>query len=285
MGNWIRQSSAIQAIMKNIINNLTGRKVFGKDETEYFEEIISNISVDRDYTFVFNIGHQPLGDVPKNSIVFSTADEQHAQPISDHLRDEVVLIFKNYFPADPVCDSRVYPMPLGYLMGFSGNSDIPILNREVDYSFIGTFNNSGREKMCQQLQARKNDGRKKFCAITQGWGQGLNMNEYGSLMSNTKIALCPSGYISKESYRIFEAAKCGCVLLVDDLPLHLWYYDGFPGIVIKDWSDLSVIEELLNDPLRMQDISQKTIEWYNSKISPVAVAKYIQDKIERLNHA
>jgi hypothetical protein len=40
--------------MKSIINNLTGRKVFGKDETEYFEEIVSNIPAQGNYTFVSN---------------------------------------------------------------------------------------------------------------------------------------------------------------------------------------------------------------------------------------
>lgn len=271
--------------MKTIVNNLTGRKVFGKDETEYFEEIVSLIPAEGDYTFVFNIGHQPLGDVPANTIVFATSDEQHGQPISDHLRDQVILVFKNYFPREPVCDKRTHPLPLGYLMGFKGTSAIPMANRELDYSFVGTFNNSGRDKMHQQLEIRRNDDKKKFWAMTNGWGQGLSMEEYSNLLSHTKIALCPSGYVSKESFRIFEAARCGCVLLVDDLPLDLWYYEGFPGIVVKDWSDLSIIEELLQDSSRIEDIRQKTIQWYETKISPKAVADYVYGKMKEGGYA
>jgi glycosyltransferase involved in cell wall biosynthesis len=106
------------------------------------------------------------------------------------------------------------------------------------------------------------------------------MDEYSKLLSHTKISLCPSGYVSKESFRIFEAARCGCILIVDDVPTNLWYYNEFPGIILKDWSDISIIERLLSDPDKMQDISNKTIRWYERCISPKSVASYVQSKIE-----
>jgi len=266
--------------MHRIISNLRGVQVHGKDETQYFESIVSHIKTKNDYTFVFSVWNQPLGDIPSGSIVFSTSDEHHQQPISDHLQDNVFLLFKNYYPMQPICDDRVFPFPLGCLTNFSGTSSIPINEREMDYSFAGTFNGNGRDKMHQQLEARRDDGKKKFWTITNSWGKGLNMDEYSSLLSQTKIALCPSGYVSKESFRIFEAARCGCVLIVDDVPTNLWYYEEFPGIIVKDWSDLSVIERLLSDPDAMQDISNKTVQWYQRCISPEAVASYVQHKIE-----
>lgn len=266
--------------MHNIINTLRGKEVHGKDESEYFQEIVSRIKTDRDYTFVFSVWNTPLGAIPENSIVFSTSDEEHKQPIAEHLQDNVALLFKNYYPFSGVCDDRMYPLPLGYLTNFTGTSSIPINQREFDYSFAGTFNGNGRDKMHQELEARRNDGRKKFWTITNSWGKGLNMDQYSELLSQTKIALCPSGYISKESFRIFEAARCGCVLIVDDVPTNLWYYEEFPGIIVKDWSDLSAIERLLSDPDTMQDISNKTVRWYERCISPDAVASYVQRKIE-----
>ena len=266
--------------MHKIINNLTGRKVHGKDEAEYFESIVSHINTEQDHTFVFSVWNDPLGDIPDGSIVFSTSDEHHQQPIDNHLQKNVFLLFKNYYPRDSICDSRVFAFPLGYLTNFSGTSSIPFNEREFDYSFSGTFNGNGREKLHQQLDVRKNDGRKKFWTFTQSWGKGLTMDEYSKLLSQTKIALCPSGYCSKESFRIFEAARCGCVLIVDDIPTNLWYYNEFPGIILKDWSDISVIERLLSDPDAMEDISNKTIRWYERCISPRSVASYVQNKIK-----
>jgi glycosyltransferase involved in cell wall biosynthesis len=266
--------------MHKIINNLRGREIHGKDEAEYFESIVSHIHTKEDHTFVFSVWNEPLGDIPNGSIVFSTSDEYHQQPIADHLQKNVFLLFKNYYPTDSICDSRVFPFPLGYLTNFSGTDSIPINERELDYSFAGTFNGNGRDKMCRELEARKNDGKKKFCAITHSWGKGLSMDEYSKLLSHTKISLCPSGYVSKESFRIFEAARCGCILIVDDVPTNLWYYNEFPGIILKDWSDISIIERLLSDPDKMQDISNKTIRWYERCISPKSVASYVQSKIE-----
>ena len=165
------------------------------------------------------------------------------------------------------------------MTGFNGTSSVPFNEREFDYSFSGTFNGNGREKLHQQLDVRRNDGRKKFWAFTQSWGKGLSMDDYSKLLSQTKIALCPSGYVSKESFRIFEAARCGCVLIVDDVPTDMWYYDGFPGIIVKDWSDLSAIERLLSDTEMMQHIGNKTVEWYDRCVSPKSVAAYVQEKI------
>jgi hypothetical protein len=269
--------------MHTIINNLTALQIHGKDESEYFQSIVSNINDGNDYTFVFSCWDSPLGNIPEGSIVFSTSDEKHQQPISDHLQKNVSFVFKNYYPNGGAVDARVFPLPLGYLTGFSGNDSVPINDRPFDYSFSGTINMSGREKMYQQLQHRQNDGRQKFCQITNGWGKGLNMNEYSQLLSSTKIALCPSGYISKESFRIFEAARCGCVLLVDTIPTNLWYYDGFPGIIIEDWSNLSVIEELLSDPNKLCEISKQTSDWYHRCISPKAVANYVTHKMKEFH--
>lgn len=270
--------------MHTIINNLNARFVHGKDETEYFEEIVSHVNTKNPQTFVFSVWDKPLGTIPEGSIVFSTSDEHHQQPIQDHLRKEVSLVFKNYYPKDGTSDPRVFPLPLGYLTGFSGTDSISVTERELDYSFSGTFNSNGRDKMLHQLNARSQDGRKKFFRTTEGWGRGLSMNEYSHLLSNTKIALCPSGYVSKESFRIFEAARCGCVLLVDDIPLNQWYYDQFPGIVIKDWSDLSVIERLLNDLDTLQELSKRTKVWYDQHVSPKSVGKYIEKVIKDLHH-
>ena len=281
--------------MHTIINPLKGREVHGKDEAQYFEEIISHIDTGMDHTFIFTVHEWPITDPPEGTIVFSTSDERHGQPIASHLHPNVLAVFKQYWPYEPICDERVFPMPLGCLTDFGGNPGTPIKDRELHYSFSGVSNQNGRHKMFQWCEERKKDRLKKYVNCTGGsWGKGLGMWDYGSLMTKTRIALCPPGFLSSESFRIFEAAKCGCVLLVGNateepypLPLHLWYYEGFPGIVVRDWSDLSIIDELVQDTHRMQRISDETVEWYERCISPKAVGAWmsarIRERLEKMN--
>lgn len=276
--------------MHRIINPLKGREVHGKDEAQYFEEIISHIDTGVEHTFMFTVWEWPVDDPPEGTIIFSTSDERHRQPIASHLHPNVLAVFKQYWPFEPICDERVFPMPLGYLTDFGGHCRHPMWERDIDYSFSGAANDNGRDKMMSALDRRKGDRMRKYVNSTGGgWGKGLGMWDYGSLMTRTRIALCPPGYLSSESFRIFEAARCGCILLVGNgreyaFPKDLWYYEGFPGIMVEDWSDLSIIDRLMSDIDNMQRISDATVEWYNRCIDPKAVAKYMSARIrERID--
>jgi hypothetical protein len=276
--------------MHKIISPLRGEEVHGKDEAEYFKEIVSHIDTGVDHTFIFTVWEWPIVDPPEGAIVFSTSDESHKQPIQSHLHPNVLAVFKQYWPAEPICDKRVFPMPLGYLTKFGGNSNTPMREREFDYSFSGIHNDNGRDKMMAAANKRRKDGLKKYVSFTGNkWGGGMKMWDYGSLLTKTKIALCPPGFLSAESFRIFEAARCGCVLLVGNgrshpFPKDVWYYKDFPGIMMDDWSDLSIIDELIADPERLQEISDETVKWYNRCIDPKAVGTWMTERIkERMN--
>ena len=276
--------------MHKIISPLRGEEVHGKDEAEYFKEIVSHINTGVDHTFIFTVWEWPIVDPPEGAIVFSTSDERHKQPIQSHLHPNVLAVFKQYWPAEPICDNRVFPLPLGYLTGFGGHSNTSMRDRELDYSFSGMSNDNGRGSMMDAVRKRKNDGLKKYVNFTgDKWAQGLKMWDYGSLLTKTRIALCPPGFLSAESFRIFEAARCGCVILVSNaretaFPKNVWYYKDFPGIMVADWSDLSIIDKLTRDPGRLQSISNATIEWYNRCIHPQAVGAWMTERIkERMN--
>lgn len=271
--------------MHRIISPLKGVEIHGKDEVEYFEAIISNVNTGVDHTFMFTVWDWPLVDVPEGAIVFSTSDERHRQPIEDHLQKNVFMLFKQYWPFEPICDDRVFPLPLGYLTGFMGSCSTPILQRKFDYFFSGSHNSNGRDDMGKALSRRSKDGRRKHVEFYDGWAKGMKMGKYSLMLSNTKIALCPPGYLSSESFRIFEAARCGCVLLVGDgrelkMPRDVPYYRDFPGIFVDDWSDLSIIDELLKDPARMKEISRRTVDWYNRCIDPKAVGSWMSGVIK-----
>lgn len=52
---------------------------------------------------------------------------------------------------------------------------------------------------------------------TAGFTQGLDRSEYVTLMQSTKIAPCPSGPESQDSFRVYEALQSRCVPIVDGI--------------------------------------------------------------------
>jgi len=109
----------------------------------------------------------------------------------------------------------------------------------------------------------------------------FNSEEYSSQMSNAKVALCPRGS-HPETFRFFEAAQCGCIILCDPLPPH-WYYKDCPAIIVENWKRLPAkLEELIASPSEMLELSQRTHEWFNTVVHPDAIgevtAQFIREK-------
>ena len=110
-------------------------------------------------------------------------------------------------------------------------------------------------------------------------GEWLSCEAYTQALANTKIALSPRGNCDAETYRIFEAAKLGCVIVSEPLPSR-WYYRECPVISIPAWSALpEVLTSLLNDPARLAQLSLRTRQWWDSMVSEAALAKFIAQNL------
>ena len=251
----------------------------GKWEYEYFEEIIKNIDLEEDLTFVFLKWEDEVPDTNYPAVLFVTSDEHHQCLSKFPEHPNVKMVFKNYFPKGER-HPKMRPLPLGYLQGFCADGVTKMSDRVVEYSFSGTVNNSGREVLHESLMELKEDGRRKYIDFYTGWAKGLDMTQYSELMNNTQVALCPHGYVSSETFRYFEAAKAGCVILSEAKP-DVWYYEGAPHVLIHDWTELSeTLDNLLSQPELLEQKRQETLDWWNEKCSPVAVANYIMKELE-----
>ena len=246
----------------------------GKWEYDYFNEILENIDIDDDLSFVFLKWEAEVPETKFPAVLFVTSDEHHQNltKFTDH--PNVVMVFKNYYP-HKYYSTKQKPLPLGYLQGFSASGEAEMSDRDIDYSFSGTVNNSGREVLHKNILELKEDGRVKYIDFYTGWAQGLSMQVYSELMDRSKIALCPHGYVSSETFRYFEAAKAGCVILSEKKP-DVWYYEDAPHVEIESWNELpEILDELLSDPDKLEEIRLRTLKWWEEKCSPSAVAKYI----------
>ena len=223
----------------------------------------------------------------KNSVVFYLSNEDHH--VSERLL-EARMIFSPYCPisnAPPNC----FPIPLGY-NGSLNDLDIKTIHlRNNDVFFSGNIH---KRRIPFYLGAQKylltdfvkcifkgRTGLKNKLYFNRSFGGGLNPDTYSNLLMDSKIALVPEGYKSDISFRFFEAAKYGNVIVTRNL-YKFWFFDDFPGIQVATWWHLDrVLYSLLNNPDRLMEIHEKTIDYHNHYLTEEKVAEYIVQKIER----
>jgi hypothetical protein len=247
-------------------------------ETPYLCKIYDNLNLKEDYDVVIvKWPNEIKHELKKQTIIFIISDESHSIPEKFIDNENIKFIFKHYHSKD-FNHKKTRPLPLGYLNGFNGNNNIKIKDRVIDYGFSGAWN-SIRNNLINAFDNLKDDGRKKYFQLNKNWATGYSIEQYSYILSNSKISLCPTGYDSNESFRLIESAMCGNIILADKR-YNFWYNENLPYFEIKDWSDLSVINEILSMPeKKLQAMSDETYEWYLNKVSPEAVARYISGEV------
>jgi hypothetical protein len=116
-------------------------------------------------------------------------------------------------------------------------------------------------------------------------GSGLSPAIYTATLANAKIALAPRGNYDAESWRLFEAAKLGCVIVTEPLPPR-WYFRDCPAVSIRKWSLLPVVlKDLLHDPSTLAQLSLRSRQWWTETVSEAAVANSIAQTIVSLPQA
>jgi hypothetical protein len=111
--------------------------------------------------------------------------------------------------------------------------------------------------------------------LTDGFlGSVSNLDDYWPLLSRAKIALCPRGGVV-ETYRFFEAAAAGCVIISEALP-RTWYYESNPAIIIRNWNDLGfILKELLEDESKLAEIAGRSTHYWKTKLQESVVMEYV----------
>jgi hypothetical protein len=99
-------------------------------------------------------------------------------------------------------------------------------------------------------------------------------------MANSKICLAPRG-TSFETFRHYEAACAGCVVVSDRLP-PTWFYRDIPFVFVRDWRKIDeILDRLLKDPLKLKTLHEQTLKWYDDRLSPAALAGYVVNVLRK----
>ena len=148
--------------------------------------------------------------------------------------------------------------------------------------WLGTPKTLARKLMIASVNKfkKKNPDFKVELSITGGFRNRTIEDErsYCEIMMDTKICLVPRG-TSFETTRLFEAMKYGCIVVTEALPPR-WYLDGSPIIKIRDWGELEgILSNLLGNEQLMQEMHEKSLNWWKNKCSEAIVAEYIVEKL------
>ena len=238
-------------------------------ETQYFNEIIEHLDIDI-AVVAKNFG-DTVPKVDREKIILMNADESYRIP--EEINDpSVKLIFKQYCYEGQ--HPKLRPLPLGPSTDFVVTKK-NILERNFDVSFVGQIAQNRFDLYKEIPQFLMDDSINSFFGFYQGFNRGLDCESYSKILCDTKIAICPHGTASPESFRFFEACAASCVILTVSQPDN-WVYKNAPYIPLQNV--YQIVKTILTNPDKLRTISEATRRYYRD-ISPKAVSQYIEGEI------
>lgn len=237
-------------------------------------------------------------DRGKKKVLLYFSDES-AQDVA-HFADNYFAIFKSYIGASRLA-SNVFPLGIGYVKDVPVFPLVDIADRKYDVFFQGNLNTnridfyrafSPLRRILPSQKLLKTDWYSKLLlrladnfngrvgnsilVFNRAFKSGLNRWDYGKLLSESKIILCPKGFTQTECFRHYEAMRAGCVIVSEKLP-DVPFYTGSPIIQVANWQQgIQVVEELLRNQQQLREVQLKTVQWWEDVCSERGMAKYIE---------
>ena len=125
------------------------------------------------------------------------------------------------------------------------NSHLP---KKYLWSFVGQVQNPYRQECVKWLKTMP-DG---FLHIADSFGgikNGIEYQEYLDIMCQSKFVICPSGSMSADCFRVYEAMECGAIPIVntrcprDKADFYYWneVYPANQLSFVEHWNDVQFL--------------------------------------------
>lgn len=99
-----------------------------------------------------------------------------------------------------------------YRKGYQYKKESP---KKYLWSFVGQVQNPFRQE-CVKVLKKMPDG---YMKLVRGFGGGVSggveYQEYLDIIAQSKFVICPSGSMTVETFRVFEAMECGSIPITD----------------------------------------------------------------------
>lgn len=188
------------------------------------------------------------------ALTILTSDEEALFPVELLPHDDKHLIYGQYH-ARPEFD-RVIPIGLPPASRETLDSrpfvplHAPTHVRDLDVFFAGQNTHARREELIatmKDMACEPGNGNISWVAST-GFRAGLDRDGYLACMARTKIAPCPSGYHSLDSFRLYEAIAAGALPVIETStpdgyePEFWWTMFGLSPIpMVESWEVLPAL--------------------------------------------
>jgi hypothetical protein len=186
----------------------------------------------------------------------------------------------------------VEPIPLGVMW----SPDIPVVpsaERPVDVLFCGSVATADRDGLRARIGTPKSHSRAAMLAalrrvhaeapdltidigLTDSFAASKHAGPeaYWARLARAKICLAPRGD-TLETYRVFEAARAGCVVVTEHLPSN-WFYADAPVIDRTGWRGLGAsLKALIGDERALAEHQRQTLQWWERRVAPDAVGRHV----------
>jgi len=224
----------------------------------------------------------------KKRIVIITSAEGHKYIPNDQLDPNCIAVFMHYYPKIDTSYQfsssyfvnlpKVFPLPLGSTHFFKCVSTKNYHDKLYDFSFIGQLDPYRRIPFYHAVQRISN---KYKCMVQfyEGWNNGVGGEKYSEILAESKIALVPFGSASLDTFRFYEAAESGCILLTDR-------QNNYPFMersthIVCDWAKLDTYLDNILQSSSASDIANSTRLFWEKYLSPEACAKYIVSMVNK----
>ena len=234
-------------------------------------------------------------------VLFYLGDETGQMP--QDARDRYLAVFRQYLDKNSHAGNE-YPIRLGTTPFLEGRALSDMGSRRIDVFYSGNLNANRMELYCyfagypwlpfgflaRRIMARLLRGRMprdfsgKFpnsvVSFTSGFQKGYGQEEYADLLTDSKLAICPTGFVSSETIRHYEAMNAGCVVITQQSPPN-GLFDAAPVVQVRHWRELdTLVPSLLRDTDRLDRLHEQARAWWEGVCEEKVVAAYVREKIE-----
>ena len=220
----------------------------------------------------------------KKNIIIGTSDEYMEDVYAPYI-EKATAIFKQYLLPEQET-GNVYSFPLGYNQKHTLHENNPITERSIDVFFSGHMHSNNRyESMTPVISYFKNIPKnmrpKLDINISRGFNTGLAGKEYSQRLHNSKIAICPHGNVSVETFRHYEAMRSGCVVVSPKLPAVEIYKDS-NVVQVDNWQvDAGpVIMDLLKHGNKLNSMQHSIQKDWDNTLCEKAAANLVLSKLQ-----
>lgn len=289
--------------MKNVIFD-NGEEIGDVYKNNYTFSIIKHLSEIlpqfEDYLFIVfnhNKNQFPTSRLFKHpmKILFWEGGENKRQQ-ADVVKNDYLFIFSHYtWDRD-----NIVSIPLGFFNDY--DQIVPMKERLFQTSFIGCLNRN-RIKLASEVSGfseriisignffnkstmlslinynsqRRNPN--SYFGFNEDFNKGLDGETFSWILSHSRIAFCPKGWVNTETFRLYEAMRLGCVVISEYLPDRS-YYEDIPIFQIKDWkSGVELAKDISEDVSLLEQVGNANREFYESTFNPKIVARKISSEI------